>query len=344
MKTVFVGLSGGVDSAVSAYLLKKQGYNVVGAFIQGWEPDFLPCTGVRDRMEAMRVAAHLGIPFKTYDLSEEYKRDVVDYFVGEYKNGRTPNPDVMCNRAIKFGAFWNKVKADGADYIATGHYAVNQVSGTNFQLSTSADKEKDQTYFLWTLTEADLSHTLFPVGNLEKTHVRTLALEAHLPNAVRPDSQGLCFLGHVDMHAFLKRYIREQKGVVRNREGVEVGTHDGAWFYTLGQRHGFSAQGGERMYVVEKNIEKNELVIAEKPIGESSNRSFRFSQQNWIAGELPKENLLARYRYRQTLLPVTINAHQVTFEAPQSIASGQSLVVYDIDGHTCLGGAIIENA
>ena len=253
MKTVFVGLSGGVDSATSAYLLKKEGYNVVGAFIKGWEPDFLPCTGKEDRLEAMRVAAHLGIPFVTYDLEEAYKRDVVDYFVAEYKAGRTPNPDVLCNRAIKFGAFWERAKADGADAIATGHYARIGKEGDSYSLKTSADSEKDQTYFLWTLGQEDLSHALFPVGDLRKEEVRRLASDAKLPNAGRKDSQGLCFLGHVDMHAFLKRYIPSKKGPVKDRAGRALGEHDGVWFYTLGQRHGVSANSADtervRMYV-----------------------------------------------------------------------------------------------
>lgn len=352
MQTVFVGLSGGVDSAVSAYLLKKQGYKVVGAFIKGWEPDFLPCTGVRDRLEAMRVAAHLGVPFVTYDLSEEYKRDVVDYFVSEYKAGRTPNPDVMCNRAIKFGAFWEKAKADGADLIATGHYAINsKLSGdassdpqgsTRFQLSASEDKDKDQTYFLWTLTQDDLSHSLFPVGHLKKNEVRTLALEAGLPNASRADSQGLCFLGHVDMQAFLKRYLPVTSGIVRKESGEEVGTHEGVWFYTIGQRHGFKAGGGERLYVVAKDISKNELVVSENLSGENPAKEYSLVNQNWVDRDAPRGTFLGRYRYRQPLLPVMIQGNQVSFESPQTIASGQSFVVYDMTGSICLGGGVVQ--
>ncbi|MES2014430.1 MAG: tRNA 2-thiouridine(34) synthase MnmA [Patescibacteria group bacterium] len=341
MKTVFVGLSGGVDSAVSAYLLKKQGYNVVGAFIKGWEPDFLPCTGVRDRLEAMRVAAHLGIPFKTYDLSEEYKREVVDYFVSEYKQGRTPNPDVMCNRVIKFGAFWKKVKADGADFIATGHYAQNKQTDDSFQMTVSKDKEKDQTYFLWTLTQNDLSHTLFPVGGLEKSEVRDLAIEANLPNASRPDSQGLCFLGHVDMPSFLKRYLPTKLGVVKDESGKEIGTHEGVWFYTIGQRHGFTASSAERLYVVHKDVKNNELIVSPKPLGEEAKSAFALSNLNWITAP-QGEKILARYRYRQQLLPVTIEESKVSFESPQMIAQGQSVVMYDQAGAVCLGGGVVE--
>jgi len=342
MKTVFVGLSGGVDSAVSAYLLKKQGYRVVGAFIKGWEPDFLPCTGVRDRLEAMRVAAHLGIPFVTYDLSEEYKRDVVDYFVNEYKVGRTPNPDVMCNRVIKFGAFWERAKADGADMIATGHYSINSMDAKPYTLKTSRDSEKDQTYFLWTLTEDDLSHSFFPVGNLVKSEVRDLAAEAGLPNASRADSQGLCFLGHVDMQAFLKRYLPVKEGVVRKESGEEVGVHEGVWFYTIGQRHGFNAKGGERLYVVAKDVSKNELMVSEHTLGESAQSSFALTNQNWISGHAPEGPVLGRYRYRQPLLPVTVKDGRISFEAPQTIAPGQSFVAYDMSGSVCLGGGIVD--
>src|SRR3989344_2451987 len=241
MTKVFVGLSGGVDSAVSAYLLKKEGHNGVGAFIKGWEPDFLPCTGAEDRLSAMRVAAHLEIPFVTYDLEKEYKREVVDYFISEYQAGRTPNPDVMCNRTIKFGAFWKRAKADGADFVATGHYAIvvqgdrrnaqnergsTQKKHTRYTLNASRDSEKDQTYFLWTLTQNDLKHSLFPVGNLTKPEVRQIAERVKLPNALRRDSQGLCFLGHVDMAEFLKRYIPSKPGpIIYDKTPEKVGEH-----------------------------------------------------------------------------------------------------------------------
>lgn len=343
MKTVFVGLSGGVDSATSAYLLKKEGYNVVGAFIKGWEPDFLPCTGKEDRLEAMRAAAHLGIPFVTYDLEDAYKREVVDYFVSEYKAGRTPNPDVLCNRAIKFGAFWERAKADGADGIATGHYAQIERKEGAYALKMSADAEKDQTYFLWTLNQDDLSHTLFPVGNLRKEEVRALASEAKLPNAGRKDSQGLCFLGHVDMHAFLKRYIPSKKGPVKDRTGRTLGEHDGVWFYTLGQRHGVTAEGADteraRMYVVGKNIAENTLIVSDSPEPESPDTVFHLTNENWVSGIRPSQ-VLARFRYRQPLKPAKISQTGVKFETPQLIASGQSVVAYDAEGRT-LGGGII---
>lgn len=345
MQTVFVGLSGGVDSAVSAYLLKKQGYRVVGAFIKAWEPDFLPCTGAEDRLSAMRVAAHLGIPFRMYDLGDEYKREVVDYFVEEYKAGRTPNPDVMCNRAIKFGAFWEHAKKDGADMLATGHYAVNENGSEGFRLLASEDTEKDQTYFLWTLTQDDLSHTLFPIGAMEKPEVRRLAKEAGLPNAVRKDSQGLCFLGHVDMAEFLKRYIPSERGTVRDESGTAIGEHEGAVFYTLGQKISLGGMG-ERQYVVAKDLSKNELIVSAKPLGEHPKREFGLSHMNWISGTPLEGKLLARYRYRQPLIPASIHCQEpgfltVEFDEPQLPASGQSVVFYDKTSLFCLGGGVL---
>ena len=337
-----MGLSGGVDSAVSAYLLKKEGHRVVGAFIKGWEPDFLPCTGKEDRLSAMQVAAHLGIPFVTYDLEEEYKRDVVDYFVSEYKSGRTPNPDVMCNRMIKFGSFWEKAKADGADFIATGHYAINDGE----KIKVSRDAEKDQTYFLWTLTKEDLAHSLFPVGNLEKEEVRRIAEKAQLPNSKRPDSQGLCFLGHVDMKEFLKRYIPEKKGAVMTEDWETVGEHHGDWFYTLGQRHGFRVHqkagiiDALKVYVVGKDTEKNILFVSGTRVGERAKSSFALTDISTVSGAKTEGKVLARYRYRQALLPAVLRGDTVTFEEPQNIASGQSCVFYAQDG--CMtGGGII---
>ncbi|MBV9349480.1 MAG: tRNA 2-thiouridine(34) synthase MnmA [Patescibacteria group bacterium] len=340
MQTVFVGLSGGVDSAVSAYLLKKQGYEVIGAFIKGWEPHFLSCTGTEDRLSAMQVAAHLNIPFIAYDLEEEYKSRIVDYFVNEYKKGRTPNPDVMCNRIIKFGEFWRRTQADGADAIATGHYAENMRTDSAFDLLVSKDTEKDQTYFLWTLTQEDLSHTLFPIGSMTKSEVRKLAEKIGLPNAKRKDSQGLCFLGHVDMAEFLKRYIPAQSGIVRDESGTEIGKHSGVWFYTIGQRRGFSVPSSEPYYVVGKDIEKNEIIASKIPSGEHPKKEYAFAETNWISGTAPKGGLFVRYRYRQPLLPASFENDKIVFETPQLIAPGQSLVFYDADKRRCVGGAV----
>ncbi|MCL9972454.1 MAG: tRNA 2-thiouridine(34) synthase MnmA [Candidatus Pacebacteria bacterium] len=330
---IFVGLSGGVDSAVAAHLLKEQGHTVVGAFIKGWEPDFLPCTGAEDRLSAMRVAAHLQIPFITVDLSDEYKRLVVDPFVDEYRKGRTPNPDVWCNRTIKFGAFWNQVKKRGADAIATGHYA-----GTDGkQLHVSNDETKDQTYFLWTLTQEDLAHTHFPLGALRKSKVRDIAKRIHLPNALRPDSQGLCFLGHVDMHAFLKRFIEPEDGPILH-DGVRVGTHDGVWYYTLGQH--VSTNSSERLYVVSKDLGTNTLQVATKLTATEPKSFYTLTTLNWVSGTPPVGTVEAQYRYHGSYVRAQVEGVSVTLDEPVLVAPGQSLVFYS--NGVCLGGGTIE--
>lgn len=342
MKKVFVGLSGGVDSAVSAYLLKEAGYDVTGVFLKVWEPDFLPCTSPQDRLEAMRVAAHLEIPFLTYNLEEEYKRGVVDYFINEYREGRTPNPDVMCNREIKFGAFWERAKKDGADAIATGHYAVCKEIDGRHALMRSPDEGKDQSYFLWTLTQDDLAHVLFPVGHLEKHEVRRIAEEAALPNYDRKDSQGLCFLGHVDMQEFLKHYIPVERGVVRTTEGKEIGTHDGISFYTIGQR--FPLPGTIKQYVVAKDTAKNELIVSESLTqGHTQARSIVHIQKvHWIREAPDPEKVYdIQIRYHGECFKAKIQVHAVHFETPVLVAPGQSLVVYDPEHDECLGGGII---
>jgi tRNA-specific 2-thiouridylase len=214
-KKVYVGMSGGVDSSLSAALLLEQGYDVTGVFIKVWQPDFVECTWKEDRLDAMRVAAHLGIPFVTLDLEQEYKQGVIDYMIEEYRIGRTPNPDVMCNREVKFGAFWKWAQAQGADYIATGHYA--QTDG--IRLLASQDVNKDQTYFLWTLTQKDLSHVLFPIGHMVKDDVRREAEKRNLTTSFKKDSQGLCFVGTIDIKTLLKEYIKEKPGDVCDIEG-----------------------------------------------------------------------------------------------------------------------------
>ncbi|OGZ16792.1 MAG: tRNA 2-thiouridine(34) synthase MnmA, partial [Candidatus Lloydbacteria bacterium RIFCSPLOWO2_12_FULL_51_9] len=257
-KKVFVAMSGGVDSSVAAALLKEDGYEVTGVFMRVWQPDFLTCSRTDDREEAMRAAAHLGIPFLTFDFEKEYKEKVVDYMIAEYTAGRTPNPDVMCNKHIKFRMFLDKAREMGADMIATGHYVrlgrespkpkaqspnktQNPKSQTNskFQLLKGIDVNKDQSYFLWTLTQEQLKYCLFPIGEYVKPKVREMARKYGLPNAERRDSQGVCFIGQFPMKEFLKNYIPEEKGGVLDTGGNIIGVHDGARLYTLGARHGF---------------------------------------------------------------------------------------------------------
>ena len=353
---VFVGMSGGVDSSVSAALLKEQGYDVVGVFIKVWQADFLPCSWREERREAMRAAAHLQIPFLTLDLEREYKQEVVDYMIREYSLGRVPNPDVMCNKHVKFGGFLDFAKAHGADFIATGHYARTAVgSDGSHTLLAGVDREKDQSYFLWTLTQDQLAHTLFPVGDLEKSEVRELARKFGLPNAEKKDSQGLCFMGAVDMSDFLKHYIKAESGAVLDAEGAVIGEHDGAMLYTIGQRHGFRTtkrSPNEAPYVVvSKDLAANTVTVAHQdalPTNETS-RVIKVIGLHLHAPDAPlhlSEPLTARIRYRGELLSCTIMMHEdgtesVVFEqAPSGIAGGQSIVFYR-DG-ACLGGAVID--
>lgn len=341
-------MSGGVDSSVSAALLKKAGYEVIGVFIKVWQPDWINCTWKEDRLDAMRVAAKLEIPFVTLDLEKEYKEEVVDYMIKEYKQGRTPNPDVMCNRFVKFGGFFTWAMKQGADFIATGHYA--RIS--DGKLLMGRDSNKDQSYFLWTLTQEQLSKTLFPVGNIEKPEVRKLARKFGLPNALKRDSQGLCFIGKIDIKDFLSHYIETKKGEVLNIKGEVIGEHDGAFFFTIGERHGFDilkkTSNDEPYYVVEKDIEKNTITVANKNReGDLPSKitKIKLKGMNWNQGSVPVSKiLLARSRYREELQGVKfINENTVEFESPQSTLSvGQSLVVYD--GEVCLGGGTIDIA
>ncbi|MEI6553005.1 MAG: tRNA 2-thiouridine(34) synthase MnmA [bacterium] len=276
---VFVGLSGGVDSSVSALLLKKAGFDVTGVFIKVWQPENGDCTWKEDRRDAMRVAANLGIKFITLDLRDEYKHGVVDYMIDEYAKGRTPNPDVMCNKEVKFGAFMNFALANGADFVATGHYA--QTAGG--EMFEGRDGEKDQSYFLWTLKGEQLNKILFPIGHLEKAEVRKIAEKNNIPVARKKDSQGVCFIGHIDMKDFIREHIlantsgnisdaKNQKGLavgdVLDTSGNVIGKHDGSLFYTIGERHGLALSTNStntpRYYVIDKDIEKNTITVAEK--------------------------------------------------------------------------------
>ncbi len=400
-KTVFVGLSGGVDSATSAALLQQDGYHVVGVFIRIVLPGY-PCPAVEDRQDAMRVAAHLRIPFREIDLSEAYRDRVFALSLKEFAAGRTPNPDTLCNREIKFGLFFEYAMGQGADFVATGHYAritntdgnlvpgsKNEVSKTthNFllkicysravalrnaflnlfllpgpktsriELLTSADEDKDQTYFLWMVKEDRLARTLFPVGDKKKNEVRALAKKFRLPNAARKDSQGLCFLGDISMDDMLTRELHMVPGIVVNESGEAIGTHDGVERYTLGQRHGFFVQHDEGtdmppLYVIGKDTTKNQLVVSKNKFPtNAATTHLVLKDTNWI-GEVEGGEYLARYRYRQKLMQTTLSHIGDTFQAvlhePQYVPLGQSLVLYkkEIGGKSlrCVGGGIIDSA
>ncbi|MDD4989247.1 MAG: tRNA 2-thiouridine(34) synthase MnmA [Candidatus Pacebacteria bacterium] len=353
-RKVFVGLSGGVDSSVSAALLKKAGYDVTGVFIKVWQADFLPCNWKEERLDAMRICARLEIPFLTFDLQKEYKKEVVDYMIREYKAGRTPNPDVMCNRHVKFRAFFDKAMKMGADFVATGHYAqVKKTKSGKFEMKAGTDSNKDQSYFLWTLTQKELSKTLCPVENIEKPEVRKLAEKFNLHTTTKKDSQGLCFIGKVDLKEFLSHFVKEKPGKVLDESGKVIGKHEGAFFYTLGQRHGFlitkKTPYDTPFYIVKKDTKKNILVASEKKPENNFlkyTRIVKIEDTNWIL-EIPQKGkkCSARVRYRQPLEKCTIEIKSgkkavVTFEKPiGAVTPGQSLVVYNKD--TCLGGGII---
>ena len=350
-KKVFVGLSGGVDSATSAALLREAGFDVTGVFIKVWQPDWIECTWREDRRDAMRVAAHLGIPFMTLDLQKEYKKEVIDYMIAEYAAGRTPNPDVMCNQHVKFGAFYDWAMEQGAEFVATGHYA--RIRDTNI-LMAGRDKNKDQSYFLWTLKTEQLGHVLFPVGDIEKPEVRKLAQKFKLPNADKKDSQGLCFIGKVDVKDFISHYVKTRQGDVLSTDGKVIGTHPGALFFTIGERRGFTITDktphDEPYYVVSKDMKENTITVSNKKEDSglpSASKTVRISHTNWVAGA-PKigVELQARSRYRQPLQEgrlVSVHDSEATFEftTPQdTLTPGQSLVIYD--GDVCVGGGIIE--
>ena len=351
-KKVFTALSGGVDSSVSTALLQKEGYDVTGVFIKVWHPDFLPCEWQNERRDAMRVCAKLAIPFMTFDFESEYKKDVVDYMVREYKAGKTPNPDVMCNRHIKFGAFLKKVRKNGVDLIATGHYARSMCDKKTgaYKLLRGFDRNKDQTYFLWMLTQDDLKSTIFPVGDMEKKDVRKMAAGFGLGTADKKDSQGLCFVGKINMRDFLKHFIDSKEGDVINLKGEKIGTHEGAFFYTLGQRHGFitnkKTPSETPLYVVDRNVEENTITVSSAPTeSENNKKEILLKDVNWIS-DMPEEGktLDAQYRYRQEpvkcIVRTSVDEVKIEFETEQaSVASGQSLVIYD--GDECLGGGVI---
>ena len=345
-KTVFVGLSGGVDSAVSALLLKERGFNVVGVFIKIWQPEFLECTWSRDRVDAMRTAVAIGIPFREIDLSDDYKKEVVENMVSGYARGITPNPDVLCNRHIKFGSFLKYAEKEGADFIATGHYArIGKSNGP--ELLRGSDKSKDQSYFLYTLEQSDLSRTIFPVGDLEKSEVRARARRARLPVAGKPDSQGLCFVGDVTMKEFLSRFITLQKGKVLDAGGSVIGMHESASLYTIGQRHGFivtkPARGTAIFYVVGTDVKNNTISVSEN-IGDAKRKTAIIDAVHLIDSmqSFPFEAEV-QTRYREVPVKSVVNKTgeriTVTFLEPHVVSPGQSLVFYR--GEKCLGGGVI---
>lgn len=332
---VFVGLSGGVDSAVTAALLKRQGADITGVFIKGWYPEGLPCTWAEDRQDAMRVAAKLQIPFRTLDAAQEYKKSVLDYLVAEYAAGHTPNPDIMCNRDVKFGVFHDFAMREGADQIATGHYAHTE----NSRLYRGADPAKDQSYFLWAVPVAALRNTIFPLGKMRKDETRELAHQFSLPVAQKKDSQGICFLGPVSVEDFLIAEFGTDIGVVIDESGAEIGRHNGALLHTLGERIALESALPGPWYVLKKDVARNVLTVGRERARPAS--GMRISSTNWFT-KAPEGAVSAQYRYHGPVVRGAFEDNRFIAEEalPEPVAAGQSLVFYRDD--ECLGGGIIE--
>jgi tRNA-specific 2-thiouridylase len=355
---VIVGMSGGVDSSVSAYLLKQQGYQVEGLFMKNWEEDDNDeyCAAAEDLKDAQAVCNKLGIELHTINFATEYWDNVFEYFLAEYQAGRTPNPDIMCNKEIKFKAFLEFACEDlGADYIATGHYVSRRFTDGHWQMIRGLDDNKDQSYFLYTLDEKQIGQTLFPVGELEKPKVREIAEQADLITHNKKDSTGICFIGERKFKDFLAKYLPAQPGKIESAEGDVVGEHDGLMYHTLGQRKGLrigglANAGDEPWYVVDKDMKRNVLIVGQ---GHQHPRLFSkgliANQLHWVSRNAPEGELrcTVKTRYRQqdvpcSVTPLTDGNYQVIFDQQQSsVTPGQSVVFYQDD--ICLGGAIIDS-
>lgn len=353
-ETIYLGLSGGVDSAVTGLLLKEQGYCVEAVFMKNWEADDSDafCTAEQDAQDAQAVAKHLGIPLHTVNFAKNYWDRVFEHFLNEYQAGRTPNPDILCNTEIKFKAFLDYALDAGASKIATGHYARVKPTERGFQLLKGLDENKDQSYFLHGLNQKQLSHSLFPLGALKKSDVRKLAEAAKLPNFAKKDSTGICFIGERKFKTFLNEYLPAKPGTIKSVDNETIGKHDGLMFYTIGQRKGINIGGIKgkpeaAWYVVDKDLKHNTLIVAQDNQHPALfKEKLTAAQAHWVSGNAPALPLkcAAKIRYRQTDQACTASLSNTqlmaVFDTPQrAVAPGQSIVFYQ--DALCLGGAII---
>ena len=349
---VVVGMSGGVDSSVAAYLLKQQGYDVIGIFMKNWDDtdENGVCTATEDYEDVIAVCNQIGIPYYAVNFEKQYWDKVFTYFLEEYKAGRTPNPDVMCNKEIKFKAFLEHAMNLGADYLATGHYARVEDRDGEVVMLRGVDNNKDQTYFLNQLSQEQLKHVMFPIGNIEKSKVREIAAEAGLATAKKKDSTGICFIGERNFKEFLSQYLPAQPGNMETFDGEVKGRHDGLMYYTLGQRHGLGIGGdGEPWFVLGKDLERNVLYVGQGFHHEKLYSEALTAVKMGFTSDRPqpqKFSCTAKFRYRQTDSPVEVEMREdgtalITFAEPQrAITPGQAVVLYD--GDVCLGGGTIN--
>ena len=353
---IVVGISGGVDSSVAAYLLKQQGHEVIGLFMVNWEEIDGTCTAEQDFEDVKRVCNKIGIPYFSVNFAKEYYDRVFEYFLDEYKKGRTPNPDVLCNREVKFGPFLEQAMKLGADKIATGHYCKKIEKEGKYYLAKADDLNKDQSYFLCQLNQEQLKSVVFPLENINKPQVREIAKQLELSTAEKKDSTGICFIGERNFKKFLQQYLPAKKGEILDLDGNEVGVHDGLMYYTLGQRRGLNIGGrkggnGERWFVIKKDLENNILYVSQGEDDLLYSDGLYASGMNWIP-ELPnvKEfDCLAKFRYRQPDQKVhvtIINDKEIKVdfaERQRAITPGQFVVLYNEEG-LCLGGGIIDKS